>query len=283
MSAFGLIFFLFCFSVNASIHVKSQIHSIDRGEKNDETLIFLRTGQVIRIAKSDEAKRRDFVNARDLKQWIHFKLAENHSIESYMIQSSPNKTRKPVLKITEETYAPTIIENIDLALNYFHEAKYVEKESQCYNRAHIWAYEWFTKYSIYSMKTWIFFTRRYIRKYKFDWWFHVSPSVRLIHNGMQKDMVMDVKYARGPLDLKNWTNIFMRDDAACPVVEKYSDQANYPEWGSCFVMKSSMYYYQPSDLEALENFNLERTTWIPSEVVEAYREAFDIEIKGDIL
>ena len=275
MSAFGLIFFLFCFSVNASIHVKSQIHSIDIGEKNDETLIFLRTGQVIRIAKSDEAKRRDFVKASDLKQWIQFKLAENHRIESYMIQYSKNKTRKPVLKITEETYAPTIIENIDLALNYFHEAKYVDKESQCYNRAHIWAYEWFTKYSIYSMKTWIFFTRRYIRKYKFDWWFHVSPSVRLMHNGMQKDMVMDVKYARGPLDLKNWTNIFMRDDANCPMVKTYSDYANYPESGSCFTMRTSMFYYQPIDIETKESWGTIKANWYDEEIKQAYLEAFD--------
>jgi hypothetical protein len=275
MSRFSLIFFLFCFSVNASIHVKSQIHSIDIGEKNDETLIFLRTGQVIRIAKSDEAKRRDFVKARDLKQWIQFKLAENHRIESYMIQYSKNKTRKPVLKITEETYAPTIIENIDLALNYFHEAKYVDKESQCYNRAHIWAYEWFTKYSIYSMKTWIFFTRRYIRKYKFDWWFHVSPSVRLMHNGMQKDMVMDVKYARGPLDLKNWTNIFMRDDANCPMVKTYSDYANYPESGSCFTMRTSMFYYQPIDIETKESWGTIKANWYDEEIKQAYLEAFD--------
>jgi hypothetical protein len=275
MSAIGLIFFLFCFSVNASIQVKSQIHSIDEGKKSEETLIFLRTGQVIRIAKSEEAKRKDFVNARDFKKWIHFKLGENHRIESYMIQSLKNKTRKPVFKITEETYAPTIIENIDLTLSYFHEAKYVDKESQCYNRAHIWAYEWFTKYSIYSMKTWIFFTRRYIRKYKFDWWFHVSPSVRLMHNGMQKDMVMDVKYARSPLELKNWTNIFMRDDANCPMVKTYSDYANYPESGSCFTMRTSMFYYQPIDIETKESWGTIKANWYDEEIKQAYLEAFD--------
>lgn len=275
MSTFTLIVFLFCFSVNASIHVKSQIHSIDEGIKNDEILIFLTTGRVIRIAKSEEAKRRDFFNARDLKQWIHFKLGENHRIESYVIQSSTNKARKLALKRTEENYTPTIIENIDLAMNYFHEAKYVNKESQCYNRAHIWAYEWFKKYSIYSIKTWIFFTRRYIRKYKFDWWFHVSPSVRLMHNGIQKEMVMDVKYARGPLDLKNWTNIFMRDDANCPMVKTYSDYANYPESGSCFTMRTSMFYYQPIDIEIKESWGTIKANWYDEEIKQAYLEAFD--------
>jgi hypothetical protein len=261
--------------VNASVHVKSQIHSIDEGKRSDETLIFLMTGQVIRIAKSEDVKRRDFVKAKDLKQLIHFKLGKNHKIESYIIQSSKNKARKLFLKTNEETYVPTIIENIDLARNYFHEAKYVDKESQCYNRAHIWAFEWFTKYSINSMKTWIFFTRRYIRKYKFDWWFHVSPSVRLMQNGIQKEMVMDVKYARDPLDLKNWTNIFMRDDANCPMVKTYSDYANYPESGSCFTMRTSMFYYQPIDIETKESWGTIKANWYDEEIKQAYLEAFD--------
>ena len=64
------------------------------------------------------------------------------------------------------------------------------------------------------------------------------------------------------------------------MVDKYSDHANFPYWGSCFVMKSSMYYYQPVDLEWLEAFGMARSTWIPTEVVEAYAEGFDIDLKG---
>ena len=83
-----------------------------------------------------------------------------------------------------------------------------------------------------------------------------------------------MKYARGPLKLKQWTDIFMRDNADCPVVQKYSDHANYPESGSCFVMKSSMYYYQPVDLEEEELSGTVRNRWVPAEVSHAYQEAF---------
>ena len=277
MSVFYFISILMSLSVNASILVKSQIHSMDEGKKDEETLVFLSTGHVIRIKKSEPIKQREFARAKSLKQWIHFQLGENHQIESYMINSSSTKGNKKNAhqKIQEETYSPTVIENIELVTNYFQESKYVDKESQCYNRAHIWAYEWFTKNSINSMKTWLFFTRRYIRKFKFDWWFHVSPSVRVMQNGVQKEMVMDIKYARGPLDLKQWTNIFMRDDANCPLVKTYSDYANYPESGSCFTMRTSMFYYQPIDIETKETWGTIKANWYDEEIKQAYLEAFD--------
>jgi hypothetical protein len=279
MLMFYFISILMSLSVNASILVKSQIHSIDEGKKDEDTLVFLTTGQVLRLKKSESIKRRDFTQAQASQQWIHFQLGENHRIEKYLIKPSQLKKKKMErsipLKIQEETYDPTVIENLELVTTYFQEAKYVDKESQCYNRAHIWSYEWFTKNSINSMKTWLFFTRRYIRKFKFDWWFHVSPSVRLIHNGVQKEMVMDVKYARGPLEIKNWTNIFMRDDANCPLVKTYSDYANYPESGSCFTMRTSMFYYQPIDIETKETWGTIKANWYDEEIKKAYLEAFD--------
>ena len=59
-------------SVKASILVKSQIHSIDIGKKNEETLIFLTTGQVLRIDKSEGKKTNELTKAKNLNKWIHF-------------------------------------------------------------------------------------------------------------------------------------------------------------------------------------------------------------------
>jgi hypothetical protein len=126
---------------------------------------------------------------------------------------------------------------------------------------------------------WVFFTRKYIREFSFDWWFHVSPYVHVVENGKVRERIMDVKYSRGPVKLKQWTDIFLRNDAPCPLVEKYTDHANYPEFGSCFVMKSSMYYYQPADLEWKEAFGLEKQAYLPSEIVAAYLEAFNINLQ----
>src|SRR5690606_5817297 len=130
--------------------------------------------------------------------------------------------------------------------------------------------------NLYSSKAWLFFTKKYIRKYKFEWWFHVAPMVHVVIDGEVKERVMDIKYARGPIKLKTWTDIFMRDRSDCPVVQKYSDHANYPESGTCFTMKSSMYYYQPIDLEKLERHQIEKNSWNAAEVQQAFMDALDV-------
>jgi hypothetical protein len=43
-------------------------------------------------------------------------------------------------------------------------------------------------------------------------------------------------------------------------------------------MKSSMYYYQPVDLEQKEVMGFEKTKWQETEVRQAYLEAFDIKL-----
>jgi hypothetical protein len=102
--------------------------------------------------------------------------------------------------------------------------------------------------------------------------------VHVAFDNSVKERIMDIKYSKGPLNLKEWTDIFMRDNTNCPVVVNYSDYADFQESSSCFVMKSSMYYYQPMDLEEFEITTSPKTKWIQQEVQEAYREAFDLTI-----
>ena len=267
----------FCFYLNsfASFEIKTQIYDIDFGGPQEELLILLKSGHVTRL-KSHDPKLIDSLKiALKKKSWLKFQLNERSELDHFELVQE--KVFKPLNfdSPDEEIYEPTVIENMDLARKYFQEARYKEKESQCYNRAQIWTYEWFAKNLIYSNKTWLFFTRKYIRKYKFDWWFHVSPSVKVIEDGVLREKIMDAKYARGPLDLKNWTDIFLKNNANCPLVGTYSDYANYPETGWCFTMRSSMFYYQPFDLEMKETWGSLKSNWIPEEIKQAYLEAFD--------
>ena len=261
----------------ASSQVESQIHDIDYGKPGEETLVFLKSGQVVRLKSSETKTIQDLEQAKRTQKWLEFEINDHREIENYEalpFSSSKTKNFFP-LHLLDEDFVPTVVENSELLKTYFHEAKYVNKESQCYNRAHIWSYEWFTKNAINSNKTWLFFTRKYIRKFKFEWWFHVSPSIRVMEDGVLKEKVMDVKYTRGPVDLKNWTDIFMRDDANCSMVKTYSDYANYPESGSCFTMRSSMYHYQPVDIESKETWGTTKASWYDTEIKQAYLEAFD--------
>jgi hypothetical protein len=266
------------FSAYSANHARSQIYELDQGENaEEETLVFLTNGQVLRLGSERKKSILDLIYFKKSFQWIEFTFNEKHEIESYVSIPSPIMPKNPnsfsLQKLTP--YLPTVIEGMELATTYFKQAKYVDKESQCYNRAHIWSYEWFNNHSINSNKTWLFFTRRYIRKFKFNWWFHVSPSIRVMEDGIEKEKIMDIKYARGPLSLKRWTDIFMQDNASCPVVKTYTEYANYPESGSCFTMRTSMYHYQPLDLESEETWGTTKTGWYETEIKQAYLEAFD--------
>jgi hypothetical protein len=268
-----LIFFVFS-SALAQVEMSSQILDIDYGKPGEETLIFLTTGQVVTLDLKDIHGLGQLERGLKEKTWFRF-VIEKRKIVHFEEIESPNQ-RDQVEKFFSAPYRPTVLSNLDEARSYFYDARYLDKESQCYNRAHVWAYDWRVKRNLYSSKTWLFFTRQYIRKYKFEWWFHVAPSVHVTVDGQVRERVMDIKYAKGPLKLKQWTDIFMRDNADCPVVKNYFDQADHPETGSCFVMRSSMYYYQPIDLELRDLTGQEKDRWIESEVKQAFLEAFDV-------
>ncbi len=275
-----LIFCLFSSFVMAQSEFSTQIHDIDMGESGqDQPLIYLSTGQVVTYPVGDKSVFDRLKNAIKTKAWFVLTINEQREIIDIKDFTPPPSFEISSIKsmVNDENFTPSILKDLDQARGFFYEARTDAKpESQCYNRAHVWTYEWRTKKNLYSSKAWIFFTRRFIRKYKFEWWFHVAPMVHVVHDGKVRERVMDVKYARGPLKLKQWTDIFMRDNADCPVVEKYSDQALHPESVTCFLMKSSMYYYQPVDLEQSEITGNIKSRWQESEVKHAYLEAFDV-------
>lgn len=276
-----LALFSLCFSLTtqASIQIKSQIHDIDYGQSDEDIMLLLKSGDVAWMKKkAAKSLSKIIINRKETFNFILNDQRELMRLE--VIPQNFVKTHETLPgQTTEEIYTPTIVSGLDLAKEYFNEARYLNKESQCYNRAHVWSYEWFTNRSVNSNKTWVFFTRRYIRKFKFEWWFHVSPSIAVMEvDGVVREKIMDVKYGRGPMPLKQWTDIFMRDDAHCPKVETYSDYANYPESGSCYTMRSSMFYYQPFDVETKETWGTVKANWFESELKQAYLEAFDEEI-----
>ena len=274
---FYAIILLSFFSVlaNASIQLKAKIYAIDHGDATLPPLILLTTGQVVRLHQNKMLLFDLLKRAHKNHSWIKLAITTKHEVENVELLPSREIAIKSRSLMRDEIYEPTVVENMTLARNYFSQARYKEKESQCFNRAMVWSYEWFAKNNIYSNKTWLFFSRKFIRKYKFDWWFHVAPSIKVLEEDRIKHKVMDIKYARGPLDLKRWTDIFIRNKASCPVVENYTDYANYPESSWCFVMRTSMFYYRPIDIEMRELTGALKGNWYQEELTEAYLEALD--------
>lgn len=266
-------------AAQASIEIHSKIYDIDYGAADEDIMLLLQSGDVAWVKKTNAKSFRALkLNKND---FFKFRLNDQRELEHFrVIKGESQKNLSIAARLqSEDNYTPSVIPGMDVAKEFFREARYLNKESQCYNRAHVWSYEWFLNQNINSNKTWVFFTRRYIRKFKFEWWFHVSPSVAVLEvDGIVREKIMDVKYARGPIPLKQWTDIFMRDDAHCPQVKTYSDYANYPESGSCYTMRTSMFYYQPFDIETKETWGTVKANWFESEIKQAYLEAFDEEI-----
>jgi hypothetical protein len=255
--------------------ISTRVKEIDWGKKpNDSAMVLLSTGRVLWYPpeEMETLKRLEDAQLQRSLVLIDLKSKKIHSV----IPASNEKLLKIVSGDEPVPYTPTVIGSDAFLFQLFQEARRTTRqETQCFNRAHIWSYEWRINHHVYSSKVWLFFTRKFIRKYKFEWWFHVAPLVSAEEGGKIHEKALDIKYAKTPLRLKEWTDLFIKDNADCPIITKYSDYADYPETGSCFVMKSSMYYYQPADLEDLELTGIQKMKWIRGEVQEAYREAFD--------
>lgn len=274
-----IMFFLF-FEAQAN-EVVSRIINVDvHGSNEKSSLVFLASGMIL---KAKDVKIKNVLSEIHVKShWLKFKIDAKREIKDIAfvskIEDVNNDFNHSHKNSASDAFTPSILKNLEHARLLFSEAKMNYKESQCYNKAHVWAYDWRIKDKVYSSKIWIFFTRKYIRKYDFGWWFHVAPMVHVVHQGEVKERVMDPKYAKGPIKINDWSDIFIRNRSKCPVVQKYTDYADYPESSYCFLMKSSMYYYQPVDLEHKEVRGIIKNRWIESEVRYAFEEAFDIKL-----
>ena len=137
-----------------------------------------------------------------------------------------------------------------------------------------WANEEFRVSGLKSMKLFLFFTNRYIRNYNYKWWFHVSPMTYVKEGTKVIERVLDRRYTGGPRLTKTWTDNFIYGHRSCPQVAKYSQYYNNQEKEDCYLIKSTMFFWQPRDLGYYEQTGLQKTNFIQSEIDWAYWEAF---------
>lgn len=275
MKFFSLLICIFSFPAFASLNLTTTIVDIDYGTNStDETLVFLGNGSVAKIS-NDKIIETDLLDFKN--KTFSISLDKSRYITQLSVTESNREDKNTNLKANAQ-YVPTTIASMSVAKKYFIEARYNPKESQCFNRAMVWSYEWWRLHSLKSNKLLIYFTRNYIRRYDFEWWFHIAPLVHVMDNGKVVERMMDIKYARGPLDIRQWTDLFMKNDAPCNVITKYSDYADYPYTGECYVQRTNMYTYQPADLQMEEAWGYTKENFNMNEVRGAYFEAYDEEI-----
>jgi len=245
---------------------ESSIIDIDFGNGQEDILVFHSSGKLTRVSARDTGRILKLQKIRTTLPLDPRPMARVKSQASFELASF------------QSDYVPSVLESFDQVRSLFFEMRPSPVlHSECWQRAHVWAYEWRVKHQLFTSKAWIFFTRKYIRENPdLTWWFHVAPLVHVKLDGVIKERVLDRKYTNGPLSIKKWTDTFMRSREHCRLVDTYSDHANYQDSASCFLQKSSMYYLQPMDLELLEKFDTIRDSWVEAELRTAYAQAFEV-------
>lgn len=127
------------------------------------------------------------------------------------------------------------------------------KESQCFNRAHVWTYETLLNKKKQLGKVWIFFTDKFIKRYQYKWWFHIAPYTKLTD---QSKLVLDRTYAKKPLTPRRWASIFIGNNHGCPEIKDYKHYEESQDSEYCYSIYTSQYYWQPWNIEILSKQGL---------------------------
>lgn len=268
--------------------LETKIHHLDFGSTPaDAIIVLLANGQVARLSPGSVDMLDKLQSAQTLGEFVRLELNAKNEVVSADISerielTSTRDTRGK--KLFRQDYIPSVLNSYDEVRSLFHNMKKsTVEDSQCWQRAHVWNYEWRIKNNLFTSKAWIFFTRKYLRENPdFGWWFHVAPLVHVNIDGVIKERVMDRKHSHGPMMIKRWTDSFINDRSNCRVVDTYSDHANFQDSASCFLQKSSMYFQQPVDLELFEKFGTPRESWVEAELVEAYHKAFQLKSETQV-
>jgi hypothetical protein len=281
---------LFCFTLTSSsfamVITETKIHEIIYTDANENYhLVLTKSGDVYELDKSNQELLGTIYNA--LLGDLLIKIQVTDSYINDLIQKREQILDIKLIsynygqdKVTIKREIPTPIDDFEvssvssmtIAESLFQtQNPNTRWRSQCYNRAHVWAYELSKNNSINIGKVWMFFTRRYIKEYRYKWWFHVTPFI--YSNDTEEEVILDREFTRNPKSLTDWKNIFIRNQEPCPVVEYYSDYKDNQWSNYCYHIKSSMFYWQPYNIENLEKGDAEKKNWIDSELRRAYSNA----------
>jgi len=288
---------LFVVAANAA-PIETKIHQILSPEKGEQNYLVLATdGLVYEIDKNDtEIVDMAFMAMED-KSVVTIELNTLSGIRKLMNQSVGIKSLElmsnelPEFAPMDVEFAPnadpldsfkvSVLADMNVAKRYFSTMKTrTRRRSQCYNRAHIWSYELSTDHGLKTGKMWLFFSARYIKEYKYKWWFHIAPYIEVATVG--EPVVLDREFSRTPQPLTAWKNVYMKNNANCAKTNNYTMYENNTWNEYCFLIKSSMYYWQPFNLEKLAKEGESKFGFDKSELERAYSNGFSRRDRRDL-
>lgn len=274
-----LFLFSFIFLLQPLFAETLQIHGLSKRE--------LAPGHIVKFTNGSAAflEGTEFT-AEDLEgQWVDVEISANREISSLKLVPAPQEELAltqlyPLFSSSMELeYRPTVYASYQDATNSLTRfRKDFLRDSQCYDKAHVWSFEENYYRQSRLMKVFLFFSDSYIERYNHPWWFHVAPMGLVRMGNNVNERIMDAGFASFPLKLKLWTDIFMKNKVNCKVMERYSDYSQHPGEDDCYVYKASMYFWQPKDIEALERGQAAKTQFINWEIRHAYKHGFGYDV-----
>lgn len=250
---------------------QDNIHSVDMGRSGEDHLIKLTSGRTV-FVNSDEG---DILTSPNLLPGKRVEIEIDNNLTLKSISSLPDA---PIEHEAEESLEDfidektTVLSSEAAARNIFNGMnRSYYRDTECSDRAHVWSYEEWKKHGLVSRKAFLFFTNTYIRNYRFNWWFHVSPYTLVNNNGYILERILDRRFTRSPLSVKNWTDIFIASNRSCPVSTYAHYRANRNGREHCYLVKTSMYYRLPLHVRRMEDYGQVKTRFNTSEVNFSYR------------
>lgn len=119
------------------------------------------------------------------------------------------------------------------------------------------------KQPIYSEKIFIFFTERYMKAFDHKWWYHTSPTVRVVKGGGHDVFVLDRSYMDQAVPRQAWLQAFgghayqkaklkdgsFWDGSGCKPLKTLADYVKGAKTEMCFYTENqNMFTYVPTDL-----------------------------------
>ena len=264
-----------CPLIAFSKFIHSPIYKIEIDSQDEEALIKFDSGEVAFVNTSNKQMIDELRIAKEKNRNLLVEIDDRRTIQSF--KKSKRIMDRPMEKIQYPSteFTPSVMSTMNEVRDIF---KVMRRDwqyySQCYNRAHIWAYEAYEDFKLNSMKLFMFFTSSYIREYRYEWWFHVSPMTFLQDGSKKVPFILDRRFSKKPLGRKSWSDLFIYSKRECPVINSYSYYENNQQSEHCYHIPVSMYFWQPRDIERYEQNGVENKAFLKPELRWAYREAF---------
>jgi hypothetical protein len=264
--------------------VTTKVLEVIPSKKSNETMVFIEANERVIWVKSKET---EILNAlrvakdNDLNVLMDFNeltgnLKGAQLLETAVDEAEAYEAFDNTYPTALDNYTTSVVKNLDEAQRLLDSMDdRTKRRSQCFNRAHGWAYDMWRNYNINSNKIFVFFTRRYIEEHRYKWWFHVSPYVHVqTENGIE-EIVLDRTFSNKPQRVKEWTDYFVRKTKpVCARVDKYSNFKNHQYAHDCYLILTSQYYRSPKELEKLEKEGKQIHEWNYNLLKEARKQAF---------